>query len=158
MEGEKVPYREPGVRPKLTDEERRWFTKQGDREMGPYALDALVRSVKSGMLKQSALVRAEDETEWRPLRTVDAVTEAIRGPSPGWTKDVGAEAPVPEMFTGGSFGSGFAAGFVGGLVGWILVLALAKGYETKRGASAGFALQFLLGVVINVAMCASQNG
>jgi hypothetical protein len=150
MEEPGVPYRAQGERPKLTDEERRWFTKQGDVVKGPYPTDALVRSVKNGMLKRTALVRGEDEVEWRPLGEVAALTEAIRGPRAGWTADPrdGAVIEAPP----GTFAGGFAAGFFGGLIGLIVVHAVAKSAETKRGANVGFFVQLAVGIACRVAM------
>ena len=48
----------------------------------------------------------------------------------------------------GSLGLGFLAGFFGGCIGLILVYAIAKGPETKKGAGIGFAAQILIGAVI----------
>jgi len=47
----------------------------------------------------------------------------------------------------GSLGLGFLAGFFGGCIGLILVYAIAKGPETKKGAGIGFAAQIVLGGV-----------
>lgn len=51
----------------------------------------------------------------------------------------------------GSTGLGFCAGFFGGCIGLILVLALAKGPDTKKGAWIGFAVAFVIGIIVNVA-------
>ena len=48
----------------------------------------------------------------------------------------------------GSLGLGFLAGFFGGCIGLILVYAIAKGPETKKGAGMGFAAQIVLGGVM----------
>jgi hypothetical protein len=48
----------------------------------------------------------------------------------------------------GSLGLGFLAGFFGGCIGLILVYAIAKGPETKKGAGMGFAAQIVLGAVM----------
>jgi hypothetical protein len=48
----------------------------------------------------------------------------------------------------GSLGLGFLAGFFGGCIGLILVYAIAKGPETKKGAGMGFAAQIVIGVVL----------
>lgn len=45
-------------------------------------------------------------------------------------------------------GLGFCAGFFGGCIGLILVYAIAKGPETKRGAGIGFAAQIVVGGVV----------
>ncbi len=54
---------------------------------------------------------------------------------------------APRPAVQGSFGLGFCAGFFGGCIGALLVYALAKGHQTKRGAGIGFAVQILLGAV-----------
>ena len=59
------------------------------------------------------------------------------GLQPGYT------APIT-----GSLGLGFLAGFFGGCIGLILVYAIAKGPETKKGAGMGFAAQIVLGGVM----------
>jgi hypothetical protein len=48
----------------------------------------------------------------------------------------------------GNIGLGIAAGFFGGCIGLILVLAIAKGPETKKGAWIGFAVQIVLGGIL----------
>ena len=66
----------------------------------------------------------------------------------------GAPMAGPGMMPAvqGSMGLGFLAGFLGGCIGLILVLIIAKGPETKRGAGIGFAVALVLGVILNVAM------
>jgi hypothetical protein len=148
MDEATVPYREPGQRPKLSEAERRWFTRQGDVEKGPYAADVLARSVKSGVLKRTSLVRAEDETEWRAVHTVDVLMAEVKAPrGAGWTHD-SRDAVAPEDV--GSFGLGFAAGLFGGIIGLILVRLIAKGRETKNGVIAGFVTGAVLGILFRV--------
>lgn len=48
----------------------------------------------------------------------------------------------------GSIGLGFLAGFFGGCIGLILVYAIAKGPDTKKGAGIGFAAQIVVGGVM----------
>jgi hypothetical protein len=48
----------------------------------------------------------------------------------------------------GSIGLGFVAGFFGGCIGLILVYAIAKGPDTKKGAGIGFAAQIVVGGVM----------
>jgi hypothetical protein len=48
----------------------------------------------------------------------------------------------------GSIGLGFLAGFFGGCIGLILVYAIAKGPETKKGAGMGFAAQIVVGALM----------
>jgi hypothetical protein len=72
---------------------------------------------------------------------------AYRGPG-------GAIATPPAVE--GSIGLGFCAGLFGGCLGFVLVLALAKGQRTKRGAGIGFACQALLGIIVQVALQSSQ--
>jgi hypothetical protein len=52
------------------------------------------------------------------------------------------------MMPQGSLGLGFLAGFLGGCIGLILVHAIAKGPETKKGAGIGFGVQILLGGIL----------
>lgn len=47
----------------------------------------------------------------------------------------------------GSIGLGFLAGFFGGLLGLILVLVMAKGAKTKKGAIYGIIGQVVLGLI-----------
>ncbi len=50
----------------------------------------------------------------------------------------------------GSFGLGLLAGLFGGCIGLVLVHALAKGTETKRGANIGFVIQMAIGGLLRV--------
>jgi hypothetical protein len=142
-----MAYREQGERPPLPIDCRRWFTKQGDAEKGPYDEDALVRAVATKLLKPTTLVRAEDETEWRPLVQVEHLRKKM---TPERTRrPFDPERDLhPEAH--GSFGAGFAAGFFGGCIGFFLVLAMAKGEETKRGARFGFIAQIGVGALFRV--------
>jgi len=142
-----VPYRHPDVRPPLTDAERRWYTRQGDVEKGPYTADMVALSVKRGMLKRTALVRAEDETEWRPLGSVDVLVAAVGGASvlrKGTADQREWSVPVLE----GTFLGGFAAGFLGGIIGYIVVRLIAKGTETRRGLAVGFGIHAGIWIVL----------
>ena len=56
----------------------------------------------------------------------------------------------------GSLGLGFCAGFFGGCIGLILVYAIAKGPETKKGAGMGFAAQIVVGVIMRVIAAAAH--
>jgi hypothetical protein len=141
------PYREPGARPKLPDGDRRWFTRKDDVEQGPFTAEVLSRSLRSGLLKRTSLVRAEDETEWRPVSSV-AILMAAESPvrGAGWTPD-----PRDGTETGpGSFGAGFAAGFFGGIIGFILVRWLAKGEDTKKGAAVGLGVGLVVGGLLRL--------
>lgn len=51
----------------------------------------------------------------------------------------------------GSLPLGLLAGFFGGCIGLILVMIIAKGPATKKGAGIGFAAQMVLGVIIRAA-------
>jgi hypothetical protein len=73
---------------------------------------------------------------------------AYRGPT-GASASTGAQQ-------NGSIALGFCAGFFGGCIGFVLVLALAKGPSTKRGAGIGFACQALLGIIVNLALQSSK--
>jgi len=52
----------------------------------------------------------------------------------------------------GSTGLGFLAGFFGGIVGLVLVLVLAKGKSTKKGAIIGLVAQFVLAFIGGILM------
>jgi hypothetical protein len=146
-----IPYRRQGERPPLADTERRWFTKQGDAEKGPYAADVIVSSVKKGLLKGTTLVRAEDGSEWRPISSVDVLTGALRAPI-ARSRDIVAPDPreTDVPFEGGHFFGGLAAGFFGGCIGLGLVLLIAKGPNTRRGVICGFVAQVLVGMMIHI--------
>jgi hypothetical protein len=53
--------------------------------------------------------------------------------------------------TQGSLPLGILAGFFGGCIGLILVLIIAKGPATKKGAWIGFAVGMVIGIIANVA-------
>lgn len=131
-------YRQPAERPRLLDSERRWFTRTGDVHKGPYSSKVLARSIRSGVLRRTSLVRAEDETEWRPVYAVDALKPALRPPLTPWTPD----RADPRYEARGSYGGGFATGLLGGMLGLLLVFALAKDPDTRLGASVGCAVAF----------------
>jgi hypothetical protein len=57
----------------------------------------------------------------------------------------------PPMMNDGSFGLGFLAGFFGGCIGFILVMAIAKGPQTKKGAGVGFAIGIVIGAIARAA-------
>jgi hypothetical protein len=131
-------YREQAERPALSPRERRYFTKSGDVEKGPFPLDALVRGVQSSVLRMSALVRAEDEADWRPLRVLPELRRALaplaprRDARPLYEREL-----VPAER--GNFPGGFAAGFCGCIIGWMIVEGVARGGRTKAAARLGFA-------------------
>lgn len=62
-----------------------------------------------------------------------------------------AYGPPPDMTPPGSLPLGLLAGFFGGCIGLALVLLIAKGPATKRGAGIGFMLQVVLGLVLRLA-------
>jgi hypothetical protein len=78
-----------------------------------------------------------------PGELVMADGTAYRGPQGAYT--LAPEGPP------GSMALGFMAGFFGGCIGLGLVLALAKGPATKRGAGIGFACQTVIGIVLRAA-------
>jgi hypothetical protein len=79
---------------------------------------------------------------------VTLVSLAARGALVLSTQAV-AEGPTRAGGIEGSFILGFLAGFFGGCIGLGLVLAIAKGPQTKRGAGIGFSAQVLAGIVLN---------
>lgn len=60
----------------------------------------------------------------------------------------GGYMPPPVQ---GSLPLGIVAGFFGGCIGLILVLIIAKGPQTKKGAWIGFAIGMVIGIIANVA-------
>ena len=58
--------------------------------------------------------------------------------------------PAPPAVEG-NVALGFLAGFFGGCIGLILVMAIAKGPQTKRGAGIGFAAQIVIGAILRIA-------
>ena len=58
--------------------------------------------------------------------------------------------PAPAAIEG-NLALGFLAGFFGGCFGLILVHAIAKGPQTKRGAGIGFAVQIVVGALLRLA-------
>lgn len=50
----------------------------------------------------------------------------------------------------GTFIGGLAAGFFGGCIGLILVLMIAKGEETKKGAKIGFGAAIVFNIVVRL--------
>jgi hypothetical protein len=87
-----------------------------------------------------------------------------RAPSAGFgaLSDYGVGAPaaggaaiVPASAasaapTQGSFGLGFIAGFFGNVVGLALVLMIAQGPSTRRGAGIGFITSVVVGLLVMV--------
>jgi hypothetical protein len=75
---------------------------------------------------------------------------------PTFAQDSAYRGPMGAMMPGqvaveGNMALGFCAGFFGGCIGLGLVLALAKGQRTKRGAGIGFACQSMVGIAIRAA-------
>ena len=68
---------------------------------------------------------------------------AYRGPQGAY--------PIDAVAPPGSVALGFLAGFFGGCIGLGLVLMLAKGAATKRGAGIGFACQTVVGIGLRAA-------
>ncbi len=66
------------------------------------------------------------------------------GPAQPWGMQ---PAPAPVE---GNLALGILAGFFGGCIGLILVYAIAKGHQTKRGAGIGFAAQIAFGLVLRI--------
>jgi hypothetical protein len=153
LPGPAEPYREAATREKLPDAERRWFTRQGDEQKGPYTAEVLARSLHSGVLKRTSLVRAEDEPEWRPVHTFAALAAPLKLTDEGGVAPRGAaqwsQDPRDrhDPTTEGSYRLGFVAGFLGGIIGFVLVRVIAKGDQTKRGAALGFGVSLALTAV-----------
>ncbi|WP_394827136.1 DUF4339 domain-containing protein [Pendulispora albinea] len=144
-----MPYRETAERPKLAPEERRFFTKRDDVEKGPFERGALLRAIRAGKLHRATLVRAEDESEWRPLSYVKQIDAEV-APAPKVEFDAARHLLHDE--DSGSFGKGIVIGLLGGCGGWILAEIFAKGRETKRGARIGFVVQLVGGIFLRLVL------
>jgi hypothetical protein len=142
--------RRPHRAPTSPDAGRRWFMRKGGDEQGPYTTEMLLRSFHYGSIKRTTLIRAENETEWRPLSTsLDLI-------APSDTDTSGEESVRPVLRTDqevieyrepGSFGLGLAAGFFGGIIGFALIRWMARGEKTKAGAALGFFFSAILGLL-----------
>lgn len=139
------PYRAKGERAPIPEGLRRWYTKSGDLEKGPFEEEALIASFKNGKLKNSTLVRAEDNAEWRRIADVKELAPKTAPIAFRSDFDERRDGSVEVM---GSFGAGFAAGLFGGIIGMLLVLAMAKGPATKQGARMGFVAQIGIGMLL----------
>lgn len=141
-----LPYRKPGEPAPIPRELRRWFTKSNASEKGPFEASAILLSLKEGYLKTTTLVRAEDETEWRPLGGVYelAVERASCPRSPSAPR-----GPAPRLAPSGSYAGGFLLGIFLGLLGMIIAY-VRREPEARRGARNGFLarLVFVLFVVL----------
>ena len=103
-----APYRKPGEPAPVPKELRRWFTKSGDVEKGPFEASAVRRSLKEGYIKPTTLVRAEDEREWRELSSVPELSGRVVLPRPTFASE--PSPPVAAVVaSNGSFWGGFAA-------------------------------------------------
>ena len=71
------PYREKERRPPLAPSERRWFTRHGGFEEGPLDWALVLGHAENHTLGPSALLRPEDETEWRPIQEVPELWSMI---------------------------------------------------------------------------------
>ncbi|MFO0738872.1 MAG: DUF4339 domain-containing protein [Labilithrix sp.] len=153
-------YREPGKRKKVPRKLRSWFVQNADgSEKGPFEYDSLVSSGKADRIKPSTLVRAEDEKEWQPLSELLAKEEkraakkaAELGLSSGSSSSSG---DAPEEL--GNFGAGLCAGLFGGFIGFGLVMVLARGTETKRGARWGLVAQLGVGFVLRLMLAGASS-
>jgi hypothetical protein len=142
-------YRDRGQRPLAGPDERRWYTKPGDTEKGPYDEETIVRSVQTNKLGRGALVRQEGEPEWRPIRDVRELMDRV------WPVQVISgfdERRALAMAPTGSFWRGFASSLFGGVFGYLLVLAPSSGSETRRGAGRGFLTSLVLFLAIRAAI------
>lgn len=165
MDDGKPPYREPAERPPTPQADRRWLTRTPDDVVkGPYSTEAMQRSIQSGGLKPTTLVRLEDEADWRPVADVAELWSSGALPRPESAPYRQPQYPPPDnreafaAMTAGSFGGGFCAGFFGGCIGLVIVLSMSStGSETKRGAKIGFVVQMVVGVVVRIAIMASQH-
>ena len=165
----KTPYRKPGERPSVPRELRRWYTKSGDVEKGPYEAAAIRTSLKEGHLRPTTLVRAEDETEWRPA---SEVTDITRGAAPRAKPPAPPVAPIVPADDGSSKTLVYGALACGltyvGLVFGILGIRLARrqlrdgpGKHTRTGymlSVVGVCIQLALLVAAVVVIVLTNKG
>lgn len=153
-----TPYRKPGEPAPVPRHLRRWYTKAGDVEKGPYDAFAIHGSVKDGYLKSATLVRAEDELEWRPLSSVrELVSPGVRRPTGELLPRFGREEREPPQAPRGNYWAGFAVSLVAGLLGLVIILVASKESETRRGALPGFLVRIGLTVVLVALMFLFQH-
>lgn len=148
----------------------RYFVRSGDRDKGPFTLEQLRDAVAQTAISSSATVRAEGETEERPL------ADLLRGrpkaedasPSPRQRRsrprrrasldldDVYAPPAADEPVAPagaierepGNYWLGFALGFFGGCI--ALVLSGSAKPETRKGIITGFGVGLALGLLLRV--------
>jgi hypothetical protein len=130
----------------------RFFTKTNDVVKGPYETSSIQKSLDDERISPNTLVRGEDETDFVPVAehpTFERIAKkkkeiaAAQSPNRGAYDDGG-------HVERGSFGLGFLAGMCG-IVGLLLVRAMAKGEETKKGATVGFIVCVVVVLVIRLA-------
>lgn len=153
-------YREPGKRKKIPKKLRNWFIQNADgTEKGPFEYDSLISSCKDDRLKPTTLVRPEDETEWRPLKTLldKEADKALKKASAAGHVTAGRSYSGDSDYEDpGNFGAGLLAGLCCGILGFLVVTVTAKGSETKRGARWGLIIQFALGILVRLFAAAAH--
>ncbi len=153
-----TPYRKPGEPARVPKDLRRWYTKPGDVEKGPYDALAIHRSLKEGYVKPTTLVRAEDELEWRPLSSVrELVSPGVLRPTGAVLARAAHERSEPPPPPRGNYWAGFAVSLVAGLIGLVIILVASKETETRRGALPGFLTRIGLTVVLVALMFLFQH-
>ncbi len=113
----------------------------------PFPRETRYLTLLLGLCARSALAFSV----WRIVSHVPLTAPAFGGGS-AYRGPMGAGEGSTTMEVQGSVPLGFLAGFFGGCIGLGLVLVIAKGPATKRGAGIGFACQALVGLVLRAAL------
>jgi hypothetical protein len=147
------PYRAPAAQA-TPDVDRLWFTKVDDVVKGPFEAEMIVRSLKSGRLKLTAMARGEHEAAWTAIHDIPLLWRGGRPKPAAFAKrapENGDGKIDPERRAAflreseGRFGLGFCIGFFFGVIGVWIVHARSMGAKTRRGAWAGAAVGFVIG-------------
>jgi hypothetical protein len=131
---------------------QRFFTKKDDAVKGPFEAASIQKSLDDERISPGTLIRGEDEDDYVPVAKHPYFARLAK-------KKAAAELAAsrrefdPErdvMHEPGNFGLGFLAGMFGGIIGLILVRVLAKGEETKKGATIGFIVGIGVGLFLRL--------
>lgn len=146
----------------------KYYVTTPDGEKGPFEETNIRQWLREGTFPRDAPVRLEGEDRSRPAADVFPG----EAPIPVWPSsnapagDFGnVYAPPamnsayrdPDMVDPGSFSNGLLFGLFCGCIAFIWSLASSNvGSETKRGVNVGFAINFVLGIIIRGIEAASK--